>query len=103
MLFGTPQRIQNVQPIPVECNETPIKRAVTYKYLGLLLDENLSFSAHVDYIIRKTIGKMKQPGRICHILDRNMSLYLYQSLIVPMFDYMDFVWDTLSKKDTQPL
>ena len=103
MIFGTPHKTRDIPVLPVICDGTVIKRASSYKYLGLMLDENLNFSNHVDYIIRKTRGKVKQLGRICHILDQNMSLYLYQSLIVPMFDYVDYVWDALSQNDALSL
>ncbi len=36
------------------CN-TQIKRVKEAKYLGLILDENLTFSSHIDYLLKTLI------------------------------------------------
>ena len=57
----------------------------------------------MEYIRTKTIGKIRLLGKIAPILDQNTSLYLYRSLILPIFDYADYVWDCLSQQDTHTL
>ena len=81
-------------------NNDSIERVSSYKYLGVKLDQNLNFSTHVEYIRAKTIGKIRLLGKIAPILDQKTSLYLYRSLVLPIFDYADYVWDCLSQQDT---
>ncbi len=41
------------------CN-TQIKRVKEANYLGLILDENLTFSSHIDYLLKTQICKLFQ-------------------------------------------
>ena len=36
------------------CNNYAIKECKSFKYLGLMIDNNLKFDIHVDYIKRKS-------------------------------------------------
>ena len=38
--------------------DQPVERVENYKYLGIVLDEKLSWSANLDYIIKKTHSRM---------------------------------------------
>ena len=51
------------------------------------LEENLTFAEHVDYVKRKTIGKIKFLGRLNNVLSQATMLMLYKSLILPVIDY----------------
>ena len=63
----------------------------TFKYLGVKLDPKLSFSHHVNYIKSKTISKIKILKRVRSLIDRDTSITLYKSLILPHFDYCSVV------------
>ena len=43
MYTGTSQRLQNVQPQPVTCNNSEIERVTKFKYMGLYIDQHLKF------------------------------------------------------------
>ena len=103
MLFaGTSRKLENMNRCLQVGNEQ-VERVNTYKYLGVKLDQTLNFSAHIEYIRTKTIGKIRLLGKIAPILDQKTSIYLYRSLVLPIFDYADFVWDCLSQQDTLTL
>ena len=100
MLFGSNNRKLDGVKCPLKIGNESIDRVNTYKYLGIKLDQTLNFSAHIEYIRSQTIGKIRLLGKIEPILDRNTSLYLYQSLVLPILDYADYVWDCLSQHDS---
>ena len=100
MLFGGNNRKLDVTTRAIMVNNDSIERVNIYKYLGVKLDQNLNFSAHVDYMRAKTIGKIRLLGKIAPVLDQKTSLYLYRSLVLPIFDYADYVWDCLSQQDS---
>ncbi len=103
MLFaGSNKKLENVNHSLKVGNER-VDRVNTYKYLGVKLDQTLNFGSHIEYIRSKTIGKIRLLGKIAPILDQNTSLYLYGSLVLPIFDYADYVWDCLSQQDTLTL
>ncbi len=103
MLFGSNNKKLEAATRPIIVNDDSIERVNTYKYLGVKLDQNLNFSTHVESIRAKTIGKIRLLGKIAPILDQNTSLFLYRSLVLPIFDYVDYVWDCLSQQDALTL
>ena len=62
------------------------------KYLGVQLDEHLTYDEHVSYIIRKSSKKLGILRKSREFLDRSTSLLLYKSLVVPYIDYCDLVY-----------
>ena len=64
------------------------------------LDPNLSFQEHANYLRKKTLGKIKLLGRVSHIMDRATALTLYKSLVLPIYDYNDFIYDCIPLKSS---
>ena len=53
MLFGTEPRLRSADSFTVNFNGENIERVSEYKYLGLVMDETLSWNSHVKYTINK--------------------------------------------------
>ena len=51
--IGEDDNPSNIIPLDRIYNDAASAENQTYKYLGILLDENLSFRAHIDYICKK--------------------------------------------------
>ena len=67
------------------------------KYLGVLIDKNLSWKYHIDFIalkISKTIGII---SRLRHFIPTPILLNIYRSLIYPYISYGLLVWGQASK------
>ena len=78
-------------------NDTPVKKVIEYKHLGIVLDSKLSFNAHVKAAISKTrkgIGMLKFLYRYLprHTLDQ-----LYKLHVRPYQDYGDVIFHTPAK------
>ncbi len=86
MLFGTHQTCKKYNNVMIRFGETNIKRVEELKYLGMMLDPQLTFSAHVNYIRKKTLGKIKLLGRLSYVISQNLAASLYTSLILPIYD-----------------
>ena len=57
------------------------------RYLGILIDSNLSWKFHMDYIcqkVNKTIGII---SKLRHFVPLHVLLTLYRSLILPYISY----------------
>ncbi len=80
-----------------------ITRADSIKYLGVKLDPALSFDHHVEYIKKKTIRKVKLLGRLNDFLLPDTMLMLYKTLILPIIDYGDIIYDGMSQKNAMAL
>ncbi len=103
MLFGTSHQLQNIGTVSVTHGNCTLEVVSTFCYLGIVLDSRLTFSSHVQHIKSKTFSKIKLLGRVRHILDTNTASMLYKTLILPIFDYLDFVYFGISEKDKEIL
>ena len=69
-----------------------IERVMVSKFLGILVDDKLTWKDHITQIatkISKSIGIM---NRIKNILDNSTLKMLYTSLILPYLTYCNIVW-----------
>ena len=68
-----------------------------FKYLGIWLDLSLTWSIHVDKLVKnvdKCVGILQ---RASSVLPRQTLNLLYKTLILPRFDYCDAVWGNAAK------
>lgn len=76
--------------------KTPIKREciVVRDFLGVLVDQHLSWKSHVSYAakkISKTIGIMSKSR---FYLSRKSLLSLYYTLVYPYLNYCNIIWSS---------
>lgn len=82
--------------INIEIDGKPIQRVDAAKSLGLLIDEHLSSSKHIDdksMKISSAIGALK---RVRPFTSERTALQICRALILPHFDYRSSIWDGLS-------
>ena len=97
VIFGEDARISQVSCSKVYIGNYELTRVSEFKYLGVALDENLSWKAHVKYLIAKGGKRVGMFGRLRKNLTVGAANTLYKSLIVPIFDYCDSVWSCCNK------
>ena len=68
------------------------------KLLGVVVDSNLSWCSHINYIVSKVSPKIGLLGRLRFSLPSNLLTVVYNSIIVPYFDYCDTVWGNCCQK-----
>ncbi len=99
MLFGMHQTCRKYNNVMIRFGDMVIKRVEEAKYLGMMLDPQLTFSAHVNYIHKKTLGKIKLLGRLSYVINQTSGTSLYTSLVLPIFDYNDHIYDCIGQRD----
>ena len=67
------------------------------KYLGIYIDENLNWSAHINYVIRKTSKLVPILYQVRNNMSQNSLKLLYNSIIYPSFIYGNILWGSSSK------
>ena len=73
-------------------NKVAIERVDEFNFLGLIIDEHMTFKSHANKIAAKiacTIGTMK---RLKHFLPTSILRTLYNSLILPHLTYGIILW-----------
>ena len=89
VLFGT-NALTNYQ---LSINELPLKPVTEYRYLGVILNTNLSWNVHIESIavkVGKIIGMLR---RLPRNKTMNAAETVYKSFIRPLMEYYcDSVW-----------
>ena len=70
-------------------NSEELQRVPTYTYLGITLDEHLSYEAHTKSIISKVSGKVLQLRKIRSVISSKAALLIYKNMILPILEYGD--------------
>ena len=74
-----------------------------FKYLGLWLDKQLTFDKHID-ILKKKIYKQSGAVKRCRkYLSTKQCIFLYKTLVLPLFDYVDIFYNSSSAKNLNQL
>ena len=74
-------------------NGTILERVYNFTYLGLTLDPELKFIEHRKSTVRNIRNKVIQASRARIFIDIPAALTMYKTMILPSFDYVDYVWD----------
>ena len=70
----------------------PLKQVHSTRFLGVCIDDKLSWSSHINDIalkISRVIGIMY---KLKHVLPSNILLLLYNSLVLPHISYGNMLW-----------
>ena len=92
MIIGSNRKLGNISTLALSIFDTDINTGSSFKYLGVVLSTNFTWTDHIEYIsikINKNLGLLR---RIKHLLPQQARLLFYNSLVLPMFDYADLVW-----------
>ena len=98
MVFHYRQRnISNLLPT-LKINNIPIEHVKEFNFLGIVLDECMTWNAHVNEIackVARTVGTMK---RLKRFLPPSILKLLYNSLVIPYINYGILTWGTKLKR-----
>jgi hypothetical protein len=63
-----------------------------FKYLGIIINESLDWSDHIDYVQSKVAKRLGLLKRVKHLLPRQSRELVYKTVIQPVLEYGDIVW-----------
>ena len=92
MLIGGPRKLNTLQEFTLTIKEKELDRVNSYKYLGVIINENLSWTDHVDYIKTKVSQRLGVLQRIKHLLPRDTRELFVKAMVLPILDYADVTW-----------
>ena len=92
--FGSKQRLEKITDnhLDIQINDTLVRRVRECKHLGVLLDENLTWQSHINKLQKKIRGGLFMLKSIRNIVNKNVLLTVYNSLIMSYLNYCDAVW-----------
>ena len=92
MVIGSSQRLKSLGKISLQICDEFLDKADCYEYLGIIINETLTWSDHVDYISTKVNQRLGILRRIKHLLPIHTRELYIKSTILPLLDYSDIVW-----------
>ncbi len=94
MIFGTQHKLRSVTDLSLHINNELVESVTVFKYLGVFLDQTLSFDHHIERVYKKTCSKVGLLKKVRHYIHHSTALTLYKSLVLPHIDYCDVVYMT---------
>ena len=93
----------NTERLNLKIDDQEITQVTSTKFLGVIIDQKLSWQEHINYVhskLSKTIGIIR---RASFILDRPTLRSLYFSLSYPYLSYCNIVWGSTHPSKVQKL
>ena len=79
-------------PHNVKLDNTDIEAVTSMKFLGLIIDDKLSWKCHIDSICRTISRNIGIVNKVKFFLPTSSLLMLYSTLILPYLNYGIIVW-----------
>ena len=76
VIFGNSRRIKLVNNVSLKVNSTAVERSDLFKYLGVVINQTMSWSEHIDTISTKINQRIGMIKRIRHLLPLHAKLQL---------------------------
>lgn len=78
---------------PPTLSFTPLEEITSDRYLGVILDNKLSFNEHVDTIVKKATNLLNLCRRNLNMCSPQIKETAYKSLVRPHLDYASPAWN----------
>ena len=75
----------------------------TFEYLGVVLNNFMTWKAHTDYVCKKVASRVSILGHIRSFVTKEAATLVHNALILPLFDYCDIAWSNLLQQDIDRL
>lgn len=80
-------------------SNSTINRVSSFKYLGILIQENLKWNLHIDSICRKITGISSVLNRLGNKVHHKSRIALYYSMVNSHLSYLTPVWSTSASQN----
>ena len=98
MLIGSRQRLNMFHnPPSLMIDGAPITQVTSTKYLGVHIDQTLSWNVHVEILCKKIASGIGALKRVRSFVPHETLRSIFTSLVQPHFDYCDSIWGCCGK------
>ena len=90
-------------PLNLSINDFPIQRVHLIRFLGVIVDDKLTFSQHIHHISNKISKSIGILNKVKRVLNEESLLMLYNSLIHSYLHYCNLIWGHASRTSLNSL
>ena len=102
LLLGSRKRIKDAVVPDVTIRARKIQRVSCLRYLGIMIDEHLDWSTHVETLSNKIVRDIYLLKRIKQFIGQRIALLFYKSVIQSKLDYCDIVSSAVIRTVVSP-
>ncbi len=96
--------LQNdIHNLSLNINQQNLEVVTQYKYLGIIIDNELKFEKHIDYLCKKISKKIGFLARVGRCLSLQTRKIIYNTIVLPHFTYGSTILFMANKTDLQRL
>ena len=103
MLLKAKHRLDAMEHLVLHVEGTSIKQASKQKLLGIIIDENLSWTPQIDNLCSILSSKISLLKHISAYVPQDVQKIFYQAYILPLIDYGSNTWGTTSGPNIERL
>ena len=103
MLLGSKNRVRKTRYHALHIDNISIDYVLSYKYLGITIDQSLNFNLHMNQLFKTISYKLSLLQKLRSYTTCNASLQIYKSMVIPYFDYCDVLYQGTSSKHLEKL
>ena len=92
IIYDSSCKLTKFKNVPISVNDIPLSKTNSFKYLGMTIQQNLTWSEHTDNISKKVNQRLGLIRRMKYLLPFQARLTLYNILVLPLFDCSDIIW-----------
>ena len=93
MIFHSKKKDMSLlDKITLKINRVPISRVKSFNFLGIIINENLTWTDHITHISHKINPVIAQLKRLKHQLPLHVLKMIYNSLILSRIHYGIALW-----------
>ena len=97
MLIADSKKRKDTCQLRLTVNDCVIERETTFTYLGIVINEKLSWTDHIEFVRKKVNQRLGVLGRIKHFLPFYARNLFVSTMVLPFLDYCDIVWGDRNK------
>ncbi len=87
MIFGSLKRLHKVGPMKIEIGDEEIERVKSFKYLGVYLDEVMTYKEHASNVVKKISSRIGVLSKVVRYVTLDYRNLLLNTIVLPHFDY----------------
>ena len=94
---STNSRDLEKEKLNIKLDGVSLNRVSSTKFLGVIIDENLTWKSHIDAISKTITRNIGVLTKLKHFVPENILYSLYCTLILPYINYGVLIWGNTSK------
>ena len=98
MIIGNSRKLKQFANVQLIVTDAPLERVQSFKYLGVIIDENLSWKCHIENLQAKVLQRLGILRRIKHLLPRHARTLFVNTMITSIMEYGSMVWGDKDNK-----